>query len=101
MVAMFLMKSDLIESIALEFGALISVRSSVTNCLSRVFDAVAQRREKAGHRGLILHDDNARSYQAWMMTEYSAENRIQSYQNRPYLPDLSLCDFFLFQKSKN
>ena len=73
---------------------------SRTACLV-VFDAVAQRREKTGLRGLILHDDNARSHRAWMTIEYLAENRVKSYQNPSYLPDLSLCNFFLFQKLKN
>ena len=42
-----------------------------------------------------MHDDNARPYQAWMTTEYLAENRIESYQNPSYSPDLSPCNFFL------
>ena len=89
MVAIFFMKSGLIESVALESGASISARSYVTNCLSTVFDTVAQRREKTGLRGLILHDDNARPHRAWMTTEYLAENRVESYENPPYSPDLS------------
>ena len=100
-VEIFFMKSGLIVSIALESGASISARSYVTNWLSRIFDAVAHRREKTWLRGLILHDDNARLHQAWMTTEYVAENRVDSYQNPPYSPDLSLCHFFLFQKLKN
>ena len=101
MVAIFFVKSGLIESIALKSGASISARLYVTNCLSTVFDAVAQRQEKTGIRGLILHDDNARSHWAWMTTEYLAENRVESYENSPYSPDPSLCDFFLLQKLKN
>ena len=64
MIAIFFMKFGLVESIALESGASISAQSYVTNCLSRVFDAVAQRREKTGLCGLILHDDKARSHWA-------------------------------------
>ena len=28
-------------------------------------------------------------------------NSVESYQNRPYSPDLSPCDFFLFPRLKN
>ena len=95
------MKSGLIESFALKSGASISARSYITNCLSRVFDAVAERQEKTRLRRLTFHDDNAQLHQALMTTEYSTENRVKSYQNPPYSPNLSLCDFFLFQKLKN
>ena len=54
MVAIFFMKLGLGESIALESVASISPRSYVTNCLSRVFDAVAQRGENTGLLGLIF-----------------------------------------------
>ena len=100
-VAIFFIKSDLIESDALESGGSINARPYVTNCLSRVFDTVTQTREKIGFHGLNLHDDNSQPYRAWMTTEYLAGNRVELYQNPPYLPDLSLCDFFLFQKLKN
>ena len=88
MVAIFFMKFDLIESIALESDASISARPYVMNYLSTVFDVVVQRREKTGLCGLILHDDNARRDRAWMTTEYLAGNRIESYRNPTYSPDL-------------
>ena len=94
------MKFSLIESIALRSGASISARSYVTSCLLGVFDTAAQRRDKTGLCGLVLHDDNARLHRAWVTTEYLTENRIESYQNAPYSPDLSLCDSFLFSKVK-
>ena len=90
MVSIFFMKSSLIESIALKSGVSISARSYVTKCLSTVFDAVAQRREKTGLREMILHDDNAQPHRARMTTEYLAENRVESYEYLPYPPDLSL-----------
>ena len=73
----------------------------VTNCLSTIFDVIAQRREKTRLRRLILHSDNVRLYQAWMRTEYLTANRDKSYQNSQYMPDLCFCYFFLFQKLKN
>ena len=99
--AVFFIKSGLIESIALESGSSIRIQSHVTNCLSRVFDAVFQRREKIGLLGLILHDDNARLHRAWTTTEYVTGNRVKSYRIPPCSPDLSVWYFFLFQKLKN
>ena len=101
MVAIFFMKSGLIESIPLESGASVNADWYVNNCLSQVFDVVSRRRDKTGLRGLILHDDNARPHRAWTTNEFLAQNRVESYQNPPYSPDLSPCDFFLFGRLKS
>ena len=77
-------------------GVSVSARSYVTNCLFKIFDAVAQHREKTGLRRLILQDDNARLHWASITTEYLARNRIKTL----LLPVLSSCNFFLFQKLK-
>ena len=95
------MKFGLIESFALKSGASISAQLYITKSLSRVLDAVAERQEKTRLRRLTFHDDNAQLHHALMTIEYSTENRIKSYQNPPYSTDMSLCDFFLFQKLKN
>jgi [histone H3]-lysine36 N-dimethyltransferase SETMAR len=95
------MKSGLIESIPLESGASVNADWYVNNCLFQVFDVVSQRREKTELRGLILHDENARPHRAWITNEFLAKNRVESYQNPPYSPDLSPCDFFLFGRLKS
>jgi [histone H3]-lysine36 N-dimethyltransferase SETMAR len=101
MVAIFFMKSGLIESIPLESGASVNADWYVNNCLSQVFDVVSQRRDKTGLRGLILRDDNARPHRAWTTNEFLAQNRVESYRNPPYSPHLSPCDFFLFGRLKS
>jgi hypothetical protein len=83
MVAIFFMKSGIIESIPLESDASITAYWYVNNCLFQVFGVDAQRREETGLRGLILHDDNARPHRAWVTTEVLDENRVESYQNPP------------------
>ena len=101
MVAIFIMKSGLVESIPLESGASVNADRYVNNCLSQVFDVVPQRRDKTGLRGLILHDDNAQPHRASTTNEFLVQNRVESYQNPPYSPNMSPCDFFLFGKLKS
>jgi hypothetical protein len=89
MVAIFFMKSGLIEWIPLEPGKTINASWYINICLSQVFKIVLARRQKTGLRGLILHDDNASAHRAWVASEFLIENHVESYQNPPYSPDLS------------
>ena len=59
-----------------------------------------ERREAGGLRGLIFHDDNAKSHRAWITNEFLLENHVEQYENAAYSPDLSSYDFFLFPKPK-
>ena len=61
---------------------------------------MSERRGTRGLRGLIFRDDNAKPHRAWITNEFLLENHVEQYQNPPYSPDLSLCDFFLFPKLK-
>lgn len=101
MVAIFFMKSGLIESIPLESGATANADWYANTCLSQVFTVVSHKREKTRLRGLILHDDNARPHRAWMTNEFLAQTRVESYPNPLYSPDLSSCDFFLVGRLKS
>ncbi|CAF1549287.1 unnamed protein product [Adineta ricciae] len=100
MVAFFFMKSGLIKSVTLESDQNITAAWYVNHCLPQLFEAVSQRRKKSALRNLILHDDNARPHRAWTTTEFLTQNSVESYQNPPYSPDLSPCDFFLFPRLK-
>lgn len=48
----------------------------------------------------ILHDDNAPSHRATIVTDFLAKNSTNVLQQPPYSPDLAPCDFFLFPKLK-
>nr|APL98288.1 putative DD34D transposase [Bactrocera tryoni] len=48
----------------------------------------------------ILHDDNAPSHRATIVTEFKAKNAMNTIDQPPYSPDLAPCDFFLFPKLK-
>ena len=93
------MKSGLIKPVPLEKGAMVNASWYVNTCLPQVFSAVCERGETRGLRGLIFHDDNAKTHRAWITNESLLENHAEQYQNPPYSPDLSSCDF-LFPKLK-
>ena len=61
---------------------------------------MSERRETRGLRDLIFHDDNAKANRSWITNEFLLENHVEQYQNPPYSPDLSSCDFFLLPKLK-
>jgi len=48
----------------------------------------------------ILHDDNAPSHRATIVTDFLAKNSTNVLEQPPYSPDLAPCDFFLFPKLK-
>ena len=100
MVAVFFMKSGLTKHVPLETGATVNASWYVSTCLSQVFSVVSERREARGLRGLIFHDDNAKLHRACTTNEFLLKNHVQQYQNPPYSPELSHCDFFLFAKVK-
>ena len=97
MVAVFLVKSALIKSVPLETDATVNASWYVNTCLPQIFLAVSERRET---RSVIFHDDNAKPYRAWIINEFLLENHVEQYEDAAYSPDLSHCDFFLFQKLK-
>ncbi|CAF1196972.1 unnamed protein product [Rotaria sp. Silwood1] len=82
MVAVFFMKSGLIKSVPLETGVTLYARWYVNPCLPQVFKTVSKRRPRSGLRGLILHDDNARSHRAWIINNFLAKNRVGEFSAR-------------------
>ena len=48
----------------------------------------------------ILHDDNAPSHRAAMMTEFKAKTATNTIYQLPHSPDLAPYDIFLFPKLK-
>ena len=46
-----------------------------------MFSVVSERRETRGLRGVIFHDDNAKSYRTWIANEFLLENHVEKYEN--------------------
>lgn len=94
------MKPGLIKPICLESGQTANASLHMHHCLPEVFRAVSEQRSNIDIRGLILHDDSAESYRAWITNEFLFENHVKSYPGSPNSPDLSPCNFFLLPKLK-
>ena len=99
MVAVIFMKPGLIKLVPLEIGATVKASWYVNTCLP-VFSGVSEGRETRGLRGLIFHDDNAKSHRAWFTNEFLLKNHVEQYEIPVYSPYLSPYDFFLFPKLK-
>ena len=67
-----------------------------TECLPRVLAAVAERRPRIRHRGLLLHHDNAAAHRAAATQDFLKVERVQQLEHPSYSPDLAPCDFFVF-----
>ena len=81
------MKSGLIKPVLLETGATVNGSWYVNTCLPQYFSAVSERRETRSLRGLIFHDDNAKSHRTWITNEFLLENHVEQYENAAYSPD--------------
>jgi hypothetical protein len=49
----------------------------------------------------VLHHDNAPAYPALSTREFLAQKNITALPHPHYIPDLVLCDFYLFPKFKS
>jgi transposase len=49
----------------------------------------------------IFHHDNAPAHSAFSVAQYLTSKGIMVMPQPPYSPDLTPCDFFLFQKTKS
>ena len=72
----------------------------VNICLPHVFNNVLEWRKSTSIRGLISHHSNVGLNRIWINNEFLIENRVESYINPLYYPELSLCDLYLFPKVK-
>jgi hypothetical protein len=76
-----------------------TVYITVMQCLR---DAVRRKRPHKWSSGTwLLHHDNAPCHVAPSIREFLAKHSIPVVPHPPYLPDLALCDFFLFPRLKS
>lgn len=100
MVAVFFRKSGLVAVAPLEDRRTVNANWYTTICLPQVFQAIQQQRPKSGHRGILLHHDNASAHTAAETVEFLTGEGVQLVTHPPYSPDLAPCDFWLFPKVK-
>ena len=68
--------------------------------LTRLVDFYQKRRPCTGVQGIKLLHDNAPAHKSATVQEYLKESGLDVLDHPPYSPDLSPCDFWLFQRLK-
>ena len=101
MVAVFVAKSGHVVTVPLETQRTVTAHWYVDQCLPKVLAAVADRRPRTRHRGLLLHQDNAPAHRARQTHDFLEEQRVQQVGHPAYSPDLAPCDFFVFPHVKS
>ena len=100
MAAVFVAKSGHVCTVPLDTQRTVTAAWYTTVCLPRLLHAVAARRPRTGHRGVLLHHDNAPAHRAGQTQQFLKEKGVQQLQHPPYSPDLAPCDFFVFPTVK-
>ena len=72
----------------------------VENCLKPAFAQVRRERPRSGLRGILLLHDNARPHTAQNTENYLISQGVRTIDHPPYSPDLSPCDYWLFDYIK-
>jgi len=68
--------------------------------LTSLLECVWRKRPRLWPDKWILNHDNAPEHDVVRVHEFLAKNFITKVDHPPYLPDLALCDFWLFPKLK-
>ena len=68
--------------------------------LAQLVDFYQERRPCTGVHGIKLLHDNAPAHKSATVQEYLKESGLDVLDHPPYTPDLSPCDFWLFQRLK-
>lgn len=83
MYAVFFRSTGLVNVVEMGSNETISAKWYTNVCLKQVFDSVANKREKTGIRGIILHHDNARPHKANITREFLEEKGIELMSHPP------------------
>jgi hypothetical protein len=68
--------------------------------LARLHETVCRRRPELWPDAWILHNDNALAHDVLAVREFLVKKSIMKLDHPPYLPDLALCEFWLYPKLK-
>ena len=96
MIAVFVSRVGHVATIPLVTQRTVTAAWYVLDCLPCVLAAVAERRPRTQHRGLLLHHDNAAAHRANATQEFLQMEKVQQLDHPPYSLDLAPCDFFVF-----
>ncbi|CAF1392730.1 unnamed protein product [Rotaria sordida] len=84
----------------LERGQTIDHQYYINNCLRPLVDEIKRQRPSYGTRGIKIHYDNARPHVHEDVSSYLESEHLTIIPHPPNSPDLSPCDFWLFDLIK-
>ncbi len=84
----------------LERGETIDHQYYINNCLQLLINEIKHQRPSFGIHGIKLHHDNGRPHMHKNVTDYLDSVGITRMPHPPNSPDLSPCDFWLFDLIK-
>ena len=84
----------------LERGQTIDHQYYIDNCLRPVVDEIKRQRPSYGTRGIKIHHDNGRPHVHKDVLTYLESEGLTVMPHPPNSPDLSPCDFWLFDLIK-
>lgn len=100
MYAIFYSPQGVVASVPINQGKTVTGRYYKSKILSKVEKYYKKRRPASGKRHICLLHDNAPPHRAQVVAKFLDERKVKVLPHPPYSPDLSPCDFFLFQKLK-
>jgi histone-lysine N-methyltransferase SETMAR len=84
----------------LERGQTMDHQYYINNCLQPLVDEIKRQRPSYGTRGIKIHHDNGRPHVHKDVSNYLESEGLTIIQHPPNSPDLSPCDFWLFDLIK-
>ena len=72
----------------------------IDNCLGPLIEEIKRQRPSYGTRGIKIHHDNGRPHVHEDVSHYLESEGLTIIPHPPYSPDLSPCDFWLFDLIK-
>ncbi|CAF3931805.1 unnamed protein product [Rotaria sordida] len=83
-----------------EWGQTIDHQYYIDNCLEPLLNEIRHQRPSYGTNHIILHQDNGRPHLHKNVSDYLESEGITTIPHPPNSPDLSPCDFWLFDLIK-
>jgi len=84
----------------LEVKKTVTAKHYRDNCLKPALERVREERPTSGSKNIKILHDNARPHAAKIVKDYLNDEDISIIDHLSYLPDLVLCDFWLFRQNK-
>ena len=81
-------------------GHTVTGRFYKNSVLKKVKELYNKKRPSKGCSGVHLLHGNASSHKCEVVKSFLASEKVKVLNHPPYSPDLSPCDFFLFQRLK-